>query len=94
MTVIMATSWRVLDESMAATHRHAGQGPVLRDGFVMGSAYWRVRGRKGHAKQGCNLLLHSPGDLPSGQEGLVGTQHLGQHAGAVVGWQADQGVEQ
>ena len=36
MTVIMATSWLVFDESMAASRRHAGQGPVLRGGLVMG----------------------------------------------------------
>ncbi len=39
MTDIMATSRLVFDESMAAARRHAGQGPVLRGGFVIGGGF-------------------------------------------------------
>ena len=40
----MPTFKLIFGEDMEATRTHAGQGPVLRGGSVIGDGYWRVRG--------------------------------------------------
>ncbi len=81
-----------LGEYMGATRRHAGQGPVLRDGFVMGGGEWRVRGRKGLARRSVSLFLTDSrttgqpivGRAGSGQEGAEAAQ-AGLEVGDVHG---------